>query len=66
MAGFVFIKQHDAMQCGAACLVMLCHFYGKKYSLQQISKSLESSKGGVSHVVFITIEQPKLIRNIRV
>ena len=23
-------------------------FYGKKYSLQQISKSLESSKGGVS------------------
>jgi len=43
MAGFVFIKQHDAMQCGAACLVMLCHF-----SLQQISKSLESSKGGVS------------------
>ena len=48
MAGFVFIKQHDAMQCGAACLVMLCHFYGKKYSLQQISKSLESSKGGVS------------------
>ena len=48
MAGFVFIKQHDAMQCGAACLVILCHFYGKKYSLQQISKSLESSKGGVS------------------
>lgn len=36
------------MQCGAACLVMLCHFYRKKYSLQQISKSLESSKGGVS------------------
>ena len=48
MAGFVFIKQHDAMQSGAASLVMLCHFYGKKYSLQQISKSLESSKGGVS------------------
>ncbi|MFC2665539.1 MAG: cysteine peptidase family C39 domain-containing protein, partial [Prevotella histicola] len=48
MAGFVFIKQHDAMQCGAACLAMLCHFYGKKYSLQQISKGLESSKGGVS------------------
>lgn len=47
MAGFVFIKQHDAMQYGAACLVVLCHFYGKKYSLQQISKSLESSKGGV-------------------
>lgn len=36
------------MQCGAACLAMLCHFYGKKYSLQQISKGLESSKGGVS------------------
>ena len=48
MAGFVFIKQHDAMQCGAACIVILCHLYGKKYSLQQISKSLESSKGGVS------------------
>ncbi len=47
MAGFVFIKQHDAMQCGAACLVILSHFYSKKYSLQQISKSLESSKGGV-------------------
>lgn len=36
------------MQCGAACLVMLCHFYREKYSLQQISKNLESSKGGVS------------------
>ena len=48
MAGFVFIKQHDAMQCGAACLAMLCHFYGKNYSLQQISKGLENSKGGVS------------------
>ena len=28
MAGFVFIKQLDAMQCGAAYLAMLFHLYG--------------------------------------
>ncbi|MBF1491008.1 MAG: ABC transporter, partial [Prevotella pallens] len=23
----VFIKQHDSMQCGVACLQMICEYY---------------------------------------
>ena len=66
MAGFVFIKQHDAMQCGAACLVMLCHLYGKKYSLQQISKSLESSKGGVSMYDISELAKNRMVVSLKV
>ena len=25
--------QHDSMQCGAACLRMVCKHYGKEYAL---------------------------------
>lgn len=66
MAGFVFIKRHDAMQCGAAFLVMLCHLYGKKYSLQQISKSLESSKGGVSMYDISELAKNRMVVSLKV
>lgn len=29
--------QHDSMQCGIACLQMICKFYGRSYSVEQLS-----------------------------
>lgn len=36
------------MQCGAACLVMICRYYGKKYSLARISELCGVTTEGVS------------------
>lgn len=43
-----FIKQHDSMQCGAACLAMICGMYGKSYPLEKISNMVSISGSGVS------------------
>lgn len=32
MKDFPFYKQHDSVQCGIACLQMICKFYGKEIS----------------------------------
>lgn len=29
---FPIVIQHDAMQCGIACMQMACKFYGREYS----------------------------------
>ena len=42
------IKQRDLMQCGAACLTMVCRHYGLKYSLDDISDMCPSTTEGVS------------------
>ena len=31
-----WIRQHDSMQCGVACLAMICRHYGKCYSLEYL------------------------------
>lgn len=43
-----FIKQHDSMQCGAACRAMICDMYGKSYPLEKISNMVSVSRSGVS------------------
>lgn len=48
MKKFPFIRQHDGMQCGAACLVMICKYYGQCYSLEQISELCQVTTEGVS------------------
>ena len=48
MKRFPVIRQHDAMQCGIACLAMICRFYGKEYSLDSISKICHATTEGVS------------------
>lgn len=45
---FPFVKQHDAMQCGISCMSMICHYYGKRISLQALEKHCHASKEGVS------------------
>ena len=39
------IYQHDSMQCGIACLQMICGYYGKKYSSEYLSKTLLRNNG---------------------
>lgn len=45
---FPFVKQLDAMQCGISCMSMICHFYGKKLSVQTLEKQCHASKDGIS------------------
>jgi ATP-binding cassette subfamily B protein len=45
---FPFYKQHDAMQCGIACLLMVCKYYGKRFSFETLSKCCHATNEGVS------------------
>ena len=45
---FPFIKQEDAMQCGVACLQMICTYYGEHYSHSFISTLCHATTEGVS------------------
>lgn len=38
MKDFKIYLQHDAMQCGTACLRMICSHYGADYSFDSLSK----------------------------
>lgn len=46
--GFYFVKQHDAMQCGIACLAMICAYYKKRYTLETLSNICYATTEGVS------------------
>lgn len=48
MKAFPFYHQHDAMQCGIACLQMVCARYGKRYSSEEISRLCPATAEGVS------------------
>ena len=42
------IMQHDSMDCGVACLAMICAYYGKDYSLERLRKLCGATTEGVS------------------
>lgn len=42
------IFQHDGMQCGVACLAMVCRRYGRDYSLDFLGKFCFATTEGVS------------------
>ncbi|CCY36825.1 uncharacterized protein BN796_00679 [Alistipes sp. CAG:831] len=48
MSSFPLILQHDSMQCGVACLAMVCSHYGREYSLETLSKYCSPTAEGVS------------------
>ena len=48
MNNFKVERQHDCMQCGIACLQMICNYYGKEYSLDSLSKRCFATTEGVS------------------
>lgn len=43
-----WIKQHDSMQCGVACLAMICHHYGRAYTLEYLDGFCHANIAGVS------------------
>lgn len=43
-----YVRQLDSMQCGIACLSMICNHYGKNISLGSLSKICFASNEGVS------------------
>lgn len=45
---FKHIRQQDITQCGAACLTMLCHYYGREISLSDVSRHCHATTEGVS------------------
>lgn len=45
---FPFIKQEDAMQCGVACLQMICTYYGEHYSHSFMSTLCHATTEGIS------------------
>ena len=48
MKRFPFYCQHDSMQCGVACLAMVCKHYGQTYSQDTIAKICYATSEGVS------------------
>lgn len=48
MENFSFYKQHDSMQCGIACLAMICSHYKKNYSIEFLSQYCFATAEGVS------------------
>lgn len=48
MPQFPLYFQHDAMQCGIACLQMICKYYGKEYTLSQLSDICFATNEGIS------------------
>ena len=48
LKSFPLIRQHDSMQCGIACLRMLCQHYGSKAPLSQVEKLCHVTTEGVS------------------
>ena len=47
MSSFPLILQHDSMQCGVACLAMVCSHYGREYSLETLSKYCSPTAKGI-------------------
>jgi ATP-binding cassette subfamily B protein len=48
MNKFPIARQHDAMDCGAACVKMVSKFYGKEFALSHLKKMCYTVKDGVS------------------
>ena len=45
---FPNILQYDSMQCGIACLQMVCRHYGRNYSSKQVSSLCSPTREGTS------------------
>lgn len=48
MKKFSMIRQHDTRDCGAACLCMICNYFGMECSVQQLRKLTNTSQDGVT------------------
>ena len=48
MKKIAIIHQHDSMQCGIACLQMVCKYFGREYPMDSLSKLCFATTEGVS------------------
>ncbi|WP_024989030.1 peptidase domain-containing ABC transporter [Segatella albensis] len=48
MTRITLYKQYDSMQCGIACMAMICKYYGKGYSFETLSHLCTATTEGVS------------------
>lgn len=48
MKRFPIIHQYDTMQCGIACLQMVCKYFGREYTLESLSHICFATTEGVS------------------
>ena len=48
MKHFPIIHQHDTMQCGIACLQMVCKYFGREYTSDSLSNLCFATTEGVS------------------
>lgn len=48
MWNFPFVKQLDSMQCGIACISMICRFYGKTMDIADLEGICHATSEGVS------------------
>ena len=48
MSKFPIYLQHDAMQCGVACLRMVCAHFGRQFSMEELSELCPTTSEGVS------------------
>lgn len=48
MHSFPLTLQHDSMQCGIACLQMICKYFGRDYTLSALPKHCFATTEGVS------------------
>lgn len=46
--GFKLVRQHDSMQCGVACLAMICRFYGREIPVGSLTDLCGTTVEGVS------------------
>ena len=59
---FHSIIQKDSLQCGIACLQMICKYYGKEYSYSYVSKICIATTEGVS---MLALEEAAVILNLK-
>ena len=48
MSPFPFVRQYDSMQCGIACVQMVCLFYGKSLTYESLSRICRPTTEGLS------------------
>lgn len=56
---FPWCKQYDSMQCGVACLVMICQYYETHYTRDELEKLCYATNQGIS-MHGITISAKKI------
>ena len=48
LSKFPLYRQYDAMQCGVACLRMVCAHFGRQFSMEELSELCPTTSEGVS------------------